>query len=272
MPVKLGRNDPCICGSGRKVKRCCGTDALRDRLRLTAETAEELLTLALHFPRCRPETEAFEAWALEALGEADDRILADGLAELDEDERERIVRDFAREQPKAWRSLLGDFGNEELAAELLLIGAVAAGVAERRRLEEALWLVEDGDLDSLRALATAIPGEDVWSVVESAVAAGALGAIPDELDDDEYERRWTEVLDEQVSRLGTPWHDARLDALAGRLRRALPDPEFPVASRVLLDACERLDELRGPLLRELLSDSLDRIYAAEPDARLREAA
>jgi len=32
--VKLGRNDPCICGSGRKGKRCCGVDALRDRLQL----------------------------------------------------------------------------------------------------------------------------------------------------------------------------------------------------------------------------------------------
>ena len=24
IPVKLGRNDPCRCGSGKKVKRCCG--------------------------------------------------------------------------------------------------------------------------------------------------------------------------------------------------------------------------------------------------------
>jgi len=24
VPVKLGRNDPCRCGSGKKVKRCCG--------------------------------------------------------------------------------------------------------------------------------------------------------------------------------------------------------------------------------------------------------
>lgn len=22
--VKVGRNDPCICGSGKKFKRCCG--------------------------------------------------------------------------------------------------------------------------------------------------------------------------------------------------------------------------------------------------------
>jgi SWIM/SEC-C metal-binding protein len=24
-PVKVGRNDPCPCGSGRKYKKCCGT-------------------------------------------------------------------------------------------------------------------------------------------------------------------------------------------------------------------------------------------------------
>lgn len=22
--IKVGRNDPCICGSGRKFKKCCG--------------------------------------------------------------------------------------------------------------------------------------------------------------------------------------------------------------------------------------------------------
>ena len=25
-PVKVGRNDPCPCGSGRKYKKCCGTE------------------------------------------------------------------------------------------------------------------------------------------------------------------------------------------------------------------------------------------------------
>jgi uncharacterized protein len=26
-PVKVGRNDPCPCGSGRKYKKCCGSAA-----------------------------------------------------------------------------------------------------------------------------------------------------------------------------------------------------------------------------------------------------
>jgi SEC-C motif-containing protein len=24
---KIGRNDPCVCGSGKKYKKCCGSDA-----------------------------------------------------------------------------------------------------------------------------------------------------------------------------------------------------------------------------------------------------
>lgn len=270
--MKLGRNDPCICGSGRKVKRCCGTDALRDVLRLRAETAEELLTLALHFPRYRPQTEAFDEWAGSAPDEPDEAAVAAGLEALDEDERERIVGGFAGEQPKAWRSLLDDFGNEELAAELVLVGAVAAGVWERRALHKELWLLERREADPVDALATAIPGEHLWSFIESGMAAVALDCVPDELEDDAYERVWTTVLEAQVSRLRTPWHDARLGRLVARVRSALPDPEFPIASRVLLDACERLQELRKPLLAALLSDSLDRIYAAEPPAHVREAA
>ena len=27
--VKVGRNDPCSCGSGKKFKKCCGVIALR---------------------------------------------------------------------------------------------------------------------------------------------------------------------------------------------------------------------------------------------------
>jgi uncharacterized protein YecA (UPF0149 family) len=26
-PTKVGRNDPCPCGSGKKVKKCCGKAA-----------------------------------------------------------------------------------------------------------------------------------------------------------------------------------------------------------------------------------------------------
>jgi hypothetical protein len=262
--VKLGRNDLCICGSGRKVKRCCGVDALRERVTRATEAGEELLALAYHFPRFRPQSAAFDAWAVTAPEDPSDDALADGLATLDTDERRRIVDAIGREQAEAWESVLADFGNDELAVELLLAGAVAAGVNERRRpLDEALWLLEfDGEVDPVTALATAIQPEDLWSVVESAVTAVALDEVSDDLDDDEFERRSTAVLESQAARLRTAWHDERLNALLARLRERLPDPEYPRASAMLLDAVDRADAVRSRLATALLSDSLDRIYAA----------
>lgn len=36
---KVGRNDPCSCGSGKKAKRCCGTDTkYYNRTRKPVET------------------------------------------------------------------------------------------------------------------------------------------------------------------------------------------------------------------------------------------
>ena len=26
--IKIGRNDPCLCGSGKKYKKCCGADGV----------------------------------------------------------------------------------------------------------------------------------------------------------------------------------------------------------------------------------------------------
>ena len=123
-----------------------------------AEAGGELFALAYHFPRYRPQSAAFDAWAASAPEDPSDAALAAGLATLDADERRRIVDGFAQEQPTVWQSVLTDFGNDELAVELLLAGAVAAGVNERRRpLDQALWLLEfDGEVDAVTALATAV--------------------------------------------------------------------------------------------------------------------
>lgn len=34
------RNDPCVCGSGKKVKKCCGRDAIIKDPRLVYSTSE----------------------------------------------------------------------------------------------------------------------------------------------------------------------------------------------------------------------------------------
>ena len=248
------------------MKRCCGVEALRERVTRAADAGGELIALAYHFPRFRPRSAAFDAWAATAPEDPSDEALAAGLATLDADERRRIVDGFAQEQAAVWQSVLADFGNDELAVELLLVGAVAAGVNERRRpLDEALWLLEfDGEVDPVTALATAIEPEDLWSIIESAETAAALDAVSDDLDADEFERRSIAVLESQAARLRTTWHDERLDALLAALRERLPDPDYARASAALLDAIDRGDAVRSRLATALLADSLDRVYAAAP--------
>jgi hypothetical protein len=262
--VKLGRNDICPCGSGRKVKRCCGVDALRDLVQLRAETAEELFELALNFPRYRPRTEEFDVWARAAPDEPSDEAIEQGLSALDAAERERILAGFPHEYPRIWEGMLADFGNDALAREIVLKGAVVAGVAERfQPWDESFPLLEDGGDDEgpIVALASSIRAMDVWSVIESGETAEALDALPVELGDGEYELRWTEVLEAELRKRWTAWHDERLDVLVARLRESLPDPDFPVASSRVLAACTHLDAVRRGLAAALLSDSLDRIYA-----------
>jgi hypothetical protein len=113
--AKIGRNEPCLCGSGRKAKRCCGVqrgpdeDQL-DRAFIAAEASaaaswfrhldddelddlwEEMLELpahhlTLHFPLPRivtPELERlFETISNEEPDEAYDDALDDALDDLD---------------------------------------------------------------------------------------------------------------------------------------------------------------------------------------------
>jgi hypothetical protein len=54
--MKIGRNDPCSCGSGAKVKRCCGVDGVRR----SQDALEDLFSLAFHFPRQRPASGTFD--------------------------------------------------------------------------------------------------------------------------------------------------------------------------------------------------------------------
>jgi SEC-C motif len=68
--AKVGRNEPCSCGSGRKAKRCCGIER--------GPSEEELARAFLaHAAR-----EA--AWELRHVGEGEFTRLLDGLPELPE--------------------------------------------------------------------------------------------------------------------------------------------------------------------------------------------
>ena len=253
----MGRNDPCSCGSGRKVKRCCGIDGVRRR----RDAAAELFSLAFHFPRFRPATAEFDAWARSAPARLDREMLAEGVAHLDRRERSRISDGFEQEYPDVWATVVDDLGNETLAEDLVLGGAVVAGLTERTRVpdREALELLESegaARADPVQALALALDADDLWSVIESGRAAEALDAA-------DYGRAES-LLAAQAERLATPWHRERLDVLLVRLRAWLPDAGYPLASAALQRACERVEadeNLARRLCAELLLDSLPRVLA-----------
>jgi SEC-C motif len=78
MMAKIGRNDPCPCGSGQKYKRCCGP---RDDAAAAERTAaDRTAAVARQTPRFAPET---------AIGGEDDSL----------DEAEHAAQDLLERYP-----------------------------------------------------------------------------------------------------------------------------------------------------------------------------
>jgi len=105
--------------------------------------------------------------------------LGEGMGRLDDSERARIITSFESEYPDLWSSVVSDFEDESLAAEIVLAGAVVVGVSERLRPIdlEGLDLLEgdaDARADSVGALALVLHSADVWSVIESGETAEAM--------------------------------------------------------------------------------------------------
>ena len=127
----------------------------------------------------------------------------------------------------------------------MLAGSAAAGIRDRQppaRFARSLGLVEESDAlaeDPFMALALSFDGEALWSLEEGREAQRAVDAIPDWVDDDEYERRWQVVLDATAAHLATDWHRARLGQLVQTRQAQLPFPGFPRASKAIRDGCER---------------------------------
>jgi len=260
--VKVGRNEPCSCGSGRKVKRCCGVDGARERAPLRSEALEELLDLAWHFPRYRACGEAFQVWAAAAPDVRTQEAVNTGLSLLREAECERILDRYATEQPQAWRSLLGDYGDETEAAMAMLAGAVVAAVDEAKRpLDFPLAMIEITEsvrADPAHVLTAALDPHDLWSVVETAKADEALAAT-------RSDRDFEHALAREAARLATPWHALRLLALCDRLEARLPHPRYPKASTTLSHACAQVrvnPALAERVRRELLFESVAQMSLA----------
>lgn len=259
--VKIARNAPCPCGSGRKHKLCCGTtrEEERERARLEA-VVEEATRVARLFPRLRPAGKAFSAWADRvAADDAAEATAAEALALLEPADRSRITDGL----PGIRERYCAELGDERLAEQALLVGAVAAAVDERlppdpRRLE-LLEEREDLRSDPVEVLALALEAGGLWGVVESAQLETALRGLPEERDDEEYEEHWEAIVAAEAKRLANRWHKRRLAELVGRLASQLPFSDYPAASAALASACAAFERDRGVRVRlaaALLADSL----------------
>jgi hypothetical protein len=243
--VKIGRNDPCPCGSGAKVKRCCGVNGVRR----SQEALEDLFGIAFLFPRQRPESVTFDAWAEQAADEFTPDLLEQGLARLGTEEA-RIPAEFAAAYPQVWEAIMDEAGGRDDALQIMLAGAVVAGLEERaRQLDpaalELLELDEDAREDPVESLALVLRAGDLWNALEVVEASdlfdgGAATAVI-------AERLWSE------------WHEQRLEDIVRRLRKRLPAAGFPAASSAIESACRVFADdrrVRTRLRCELLLDAL----------------
>jgi hypothetical protein len=88
--AKIGRNDPCPCGSGKKHKRCC----------LAAKASTPAPTAAAVTPAAQQVDDDYCDCCVEALDERADRaldLLLDGHIEDAEVMARDLMRDFPRE-------------------------------------------------------------------------------------------------------------------------------------------------------------------------------
>lgn len=258
----VSRNAPCPCGSGRKHKLCCGTT--RDQERARERAIEELFGLPARFPLLRPDSDDFENWLRAHRAEPPTHELVETAVNvLGVAERERIARSYAGWFPHEWSRLRAEVADEAKVEIIVLVGAIAASLNEQPLPGNlVLGLLEDEPgcfTDPAGVLALCLEAADLWSVEEAAIADHAIAAIPDELDDDEYERRWEAVLDRESALLLTRRHRRRLLVLARRLRSELPLEGFPRTSEAVGRACAALERDRQLRLRVasiLLGDTL----------------
>src|SRR5260370_27762800 len=84
-PAKIGRNDPCPCGSGKKYKRCCmeREATLHEKWSREREACDELTRDMMEFAALHLGGELEEAWK--------DFEMSDFPEPLDEHEIERQI-------------------------------------------------------------------------------------------------------------------------------------------------------------------------------------
>jgi len=91
--IKIGRNDPCHCGSGQKYKRCCLEKDQRAESAVLLQAAAERLPAASHHHHDHAHCDFCGDDDLDELTEASNAIV-DMVHEGKLDEAEQAARDF----------------------------------------------------------------------------------------------------------------------------------------------------------------------------------
>ena len=239
--MKVGRNDLCPCGSGRKFKRCHGATTAAVVAFERAEAREELRELASVFPDLRARSDELESFARRTaavLAEGEEvaaEVGAEGAAFVTPADRASLVDWIAAAQPDEWERLCSEVGGPDAAERELVAGVVLTTIAEwRSRPRHLLEVIEDaGELVDapLEALALALAPAHLWPVLEAAAAADFAAADVDD------SGRWLDALAVFVDERYTPAHDERLRALSARLEGTLPIVGLPRASSLLVEGC-----------------------------------
>ena len=236
---------------------------------------EDLFHLPTRFPLLRPDSDDFEAWLNIHRDEVPTRtLLEEGIATLGERERMRIARSYSRWYPEHWARLGVALPDEAAAETLVLVGAIAVTFAEERLPDQLVLELLEQDPEPAGpadALSFCLEATDLWSVVEAITTDYVVAAIPEELDDEEYARRWDEAIADEAARFLTRRHRRRLSLLVARTARELPIEGFPRASEELARACasfERDSRMRSRVAALLLGETLERL----PPQHLRLAA
>jgi SEC-C motif len=259
------RNAPCPCGSGVKYKRCCiGREAELER---RADATAELFGLAAVFPLLRPSDVALETWADTLDGEEVTREVLDAcVVRAGERECERIAGWVAKHHPDIWAQRVDDFGDANEAETVVVAGSMAQFLHEERSLEpeqlDHLHECPDCSADYAVALASVLQPCDLWSVADAATLDAVPSAAGEELDEAGFEA----VVDATAAELWTDEHEPRLALLVQRVRRCLPESEWPQASEVLAAACarfERDEALRRRVVSLMLAETLGPLGAIE---------
>jgi hypothetical protein len=260
------RNAPCPCGSGVKYKRCCiGREA---ELARRDESIAELFALGSVFPLLRPSDAALEAWAatLEGAEVTTQDVLEECIERAGERECERIAGWVAEHHPEIWARIVADFGDANEAGTVVVAGGIGQFLAEERSLDlgwlEHLDACADCSADDAVALAAALQPSNLWSVAEAATLDEVLSAAGEELDEAAFEA----VVDATAAELWTDEHEPRLALLVERVRRRLPQREWPQASEALAAACARFgrdEAIRGRVASLLLAETLGPLRAVE---------